>query len=740
MAAKYWVGGTANWDTTAGTKWALTSGGAGGQTIPTSADDVFIDNRNAPNWAALTSYALAVIRSPLATANGFYYEVTTAGISGAVEPTWPIIVGNTVTDGTITWTCRKATVSVSAATNCLTLIFTNYIGTFTINNGFTLTVFGTAITLATGMTYNQTTTGILSTRGNQAAITITFASIIIPNLTLGKTTAGTGQAVTISGTTPTIKNLVITNGASNAGVTLLSSAITITGSISNTLGTFSNNTGQITFSGTCTISAPGNSYISGGFIVGSGSSLQMINDVYLQNGTITFTGTGALIPGTFTLFCPGVITFNTGTVTWYNITLTATGQIYPLSSALNISNNLTVNTTGAAVGISGAFPINVSGSYLNPAGGGLGISNTLNMLGTGTIEMFGGISGTATININGTGTYTFGSVAYPTTSLTNITLVLVGVKTAQVYSTTGHTLSLNTCILSTNNTATGGSQIIWGNISLLSNVTNTLTYDTTALGNLSSVNASINTGKLYVGGNLSVTTGIGGSSTIELNGSSNTTWSAGTYQNNIVINKSGVGTKVTTATGTITWGLANRTLTINSAVDFLTNSTTVTLSGTPLTINNSYGNSFRNLNIPAGITLTLGGSTTTPITGTLALSGSATFAGTVGWTCGTLTCSLASSIIILQASVTYTTTTSVTMLGTAAGLIVMRSSAPTVTRAIWTLQNPATQSMTYVSGQGIDSNAGMTIYTFGGNITTALVPLNWYNGASQGTKAFTFVS
>jgi hypothetical protein len=48
--------------------------------------------------------------------------------------------------------------------------------------------------------------------------------------------------------------------------------------------------------------------------------------------------------------------------------------------------------------------------------------------------------------------------------------------------------------------------------------------------------------------------------------------------------------------------------------------------------------------------------------------------------------------------------------------------------------------MTYVSGQGIDSNAGMTIYSFGGDIATSLVPLNWGLGASQGTKAFTFVS
>jgi hypothetical protein len=40
---RYWVGGTAAWDGTAGTKWAATSGGAGGESVPTSADDVFFD-------------------------------------------------------------------------------------------------------------------------------------------------------------------------------------------------------------------------------------------------------------------------------------------------------------------------------------------------------------------------------------------------------------------------------------------------------------------------------------------------------------------------------------------------------------------------------------------------------------------------------------------------------------------------------------------------------------------------
>lgn len=44
MANRYWVGGNANWDATAGAKWATSSGGTGGEAVPTAADDVFLDN------------------------------------------------------------------------------------------------------------------------------------------------------------------------------------------------------------------------------------------------------------------------------------------------------------------------------------------------------------------------------------------------------------------------------------------------------------------------------------------------------------------------------------------------------------------------------------------------------------------------------------------------------------------------------------------------------------------------
>jgi hypothetical protein len=360
------------------------------------------------------------------------------------------------------------------------------------------------------------------------------------------------------------------------------------------------------------------------------------------------------------------------------------------------------------------------------------------MLGSGSIEMFGSITN-GTININGTGTYTLGSSTYPNTTLFNITLNLVGTSTAQVYSTTGHTLSTGgSLVLSTNNTSTGaniigGSQIIWGNINLTSNLTTTLTYDTTALGNLNANSNALNGAKLFVAGNLSVTTTIIGTSTIELNGSNNTTWGAGIYQNSIIVNKS-LGATVTTGS-TITWGAANRSLIFNSAVNFLTNSNTLTLSGTPLTITNSFGSPFFNLSVPNNGTLILNAPIT--INNNLTLNGSATFQGTAGWDCANLVSTAAGTFTVtLQQAVTYRTRLQAFITGGTSGArtTIISSGA---SNAIWTLDQGASQSLIYVNGTRIDSSQGQTVWTFGGIRTNTI---NWNPGSPPGTFAYTFLN
>ncbi len=56
-------------------------------------------------WEASTAYALGDMVVP-STHNGYAYECTVAGTSDSSEPSWPTTVGNTVSDNSVTWTCR----------------------------------------------------------------------------------------------------------------------------------------------------------------------------------------------------------------------------------------------------------------------------------------------------------------------------------------------------------------------------------------------------------------------------------------------------------------------------------------------------------------------------------------------------------------------------------------------------------------------------------------------------------
>jgi hypothetical protein len=58
-------------------------------------------------WAANTAYSLNDVRCPTETkTTGFYYKATVGGTSHATtEPAWPTVIGGTVTDGGVTWSC-----------------------------------------------------------------------------------------------------------------------------------------------------------------------------------------------------------------------------------------------------------------------------------------------------------------------------------------------------------------------------------------------------------------------------------------------------------------------------------------------------------------------------------------------------------------------------------------------------------------------------------------------------------
>ena len=242
MAARYWVGGTAAWDATAGTKWALTSGGAGGQAVPTSADTVFFDA--ASGASTVTIGAGTAVCSTL-TCTGFTGTLAFGTNSIDLAGTGTIYtgaVGGTLITGTPLMLCSNATAtfrSVSASptsnseANAISFNITagsgliqwgtnqgvrniTFSGTFTGSTGGGFYCYGN-LTLKTGMTVPASATGIafVATSGTQqitsAALTLDFPIIFQGTATYQlqdalSVGAASGRTVTLTSGTLDLNN------------------------------------------------------------------------------------------------------------------------------------------------------------------------------------------------------------------------------------------------------------------------------------------------------------------------------------------------------------------------------------------------------------------------------------------------------------------------------------------------------------------------------------------------------
>jgi hypothetical protein len=652
---------------------------------------------------------------------GGNWSSTATWVGGALPAVGDDIVAN-ATSGPLT---------VDSTRTCLTINFTNYTNVFTINNGFTLNITGTTITLGSGMTYTQGTTGVLSTSaGNQSTINIAFNGVIIPRLTIGKSAAPLGQNIIISGPTPTVQHLVCQSGAAIV-VSLAGVNLTVTTSLSIPAANSPLTGLPLTIAGTCTFNTVGN--ISGGFNVTAGSRVILANTLRVGGGTVTFAVGSFLTDTSFGIsvnFSTSVL--NTAPVTWYSFTQTSSGTTF-ITSNLNIGDGgINVGALGSFI-FNGAFNVNVSGNVVAPT---ITLSSsTLNLTGVGrTLAITGIINGTVNI-----ATGTSYNISGATLSLNGCVFNLVGTATCSVPAV--HTLTLTSATLTTNNTSTGanivgGSEIQWKNVSIA--FTNTITYTTTVLGNLAGTNATtvVNTGKMLVYGNLSMLAGtaFSGTSIIEFTGSVAATWGAGIYQNNIVINKGG-GTVTLPTAGTITWGFAARSLTYTSGIINTSTSTLVIPVSTGVTMS---GMPFYNLTLPGTATYVINSPLSILNNLTLGSTGNTFFTGSAGWTCANLLCPTPGRIITLANSssgASYRTTSTASLTATSASRITMTSDNA-ITQSIWTLDNGAQQSLVYVNGTRIDSSQGATVWSFGGALTSTS---NWGSGSAPATTAYTYV-
>jgi hypothetical protein len=275
MAARYWVGGTGDWDATAGSKWASTSGGLGGASLPTSADDVLFDANSGAN--TITIGAGTAICSNL-TMTGFtgtlafgsnsitcegLNSVVYRGVSTLTVTGTPLIlvtgvgtsgqtrsfVTNTTTEANaISFNISAGADSINTGNSQLykSLIFS---GTFTgsLSNQIR-TIYGN-LTFKTGMTLGSTTstTTFAATSGTQ---TITSAAL---NLNFPITFSGTATYQLqddLSVGTATARNLTLTSGTLDLNDKTLTIGGSFVSSNTNTRSVLFGTTGNITLTNT----------------------------------------------------------------------------------------------------------------------------------------------------------------------------------------------------------------------------------------------------------------------------------------------------------------------------------------------------------------------------------------------------------------------------------------------------------------------------------------------------------
>lgn len=271
MASRFWVGGTASWDATAGTKWATTSGGAGGASVPTSADDVFFDAASGAVTVTVTS----------ASCN----NLTFTGFTGTFAGTAAISINASLTASSgMTWT-HSGTLSFGGSGAQTITSAGKTLGPITIN-GLTLSytlqdslISSGAITLTAGTfttnNYNVTASSLSSSNSNTRTIN------------LGSST------VTLSAPTP----LELTNGTNltfNAGT----STISCSGANSQINSSTTGATGQTFYNLTLTNTSLTTPQIYGSNVfnnltvsgrISAGISSLVLSDNQTINGTLTLS-------------------------------------------------------------------------------------------------------------------------------------------------------------------------------------------------------------------------------------------------------------------------------------------------------------------------------------------------------------------------------------------------------------------------------------------------------------------
>lgn len=350
---RYWVGGTATWNATAGTKWSTTSGGAGGASAPGTADDVYFD---AASGSGLVKFGTSI---------------------------------------------------------CKSLNFTGFTGTLQHDSaGSTLTIHG-GLTISAGMTMN-----------------VTSGSFVFASTTDGP--GGAGWNITTNGKTlPS----VTFNGTAGVAKWTLQDALTSSGTVTFTNGTFDSDSQAIT---------------AVSFTIGTGTKT-----LTLGSSVITLSGFNSMI-----------VLNASGSA---NLTVTANTASFVLNGANSGATPYGVNWNGASISFTGSGACgfdNSAGTWANLTRTGTAtttdsfIIKTVGPIVTGTLTITGNSATNRVLCYSATlGTPMIITAA--ATSLTDVDFMDIAIVGPTGSTITSDSFDRADGALGTTDAADGGSALAW---------------------------------------------------------------------------------------------------------------------------------------------------------------------------------------------------------------------------------------------------------------------------------------
>lgn len=389
MANRYWVGaGNGVWNTQA--RWSATSGGSGGATIPTSADNVFFDANSGSGIVSISastsclnidttgfagsitmtsSYALTIVGTflkltvPLTgTSSNNFYISPTAGITMSVD------VNNMVTG---------PNVAFQGANTSICLLASNLSGNMISHSNNTLRLQGFKITASSTFSNTNLASCIIdfgATESTIEATTITInplsvtqnsenASFICNNGTLTSSAARTFKSLTINATTAAGAILIGSPGSTfTTGITYNAAPASrlnfpTSASTTITVGHFQVN-GQTEF---CYVGNTSTTVGAGRVSATTTTLNNVIFDKFTALGTAPWTGdsVGVISPTLTTGITPTPFTTITATLSattadWFN------ASIWDLGRAPLLDDDVIINCTAATATLT-----NTGGRALN---------------------------------------------------------------------------------------------------------------------------------------------------------------------------------------------------------------------------------------------------------------------------------------------------------------------------------------------------------------------------------------